>query len=97
MIKGYKPNGYFVTYDRNGKRIEGETRQCSHCQYSWIYKPDQFLDGLLPKKRKQRGICLHCMGLLCGRKVCMESCAPFSEVVMDERYKPTPEGIYVKV
>ena len=97
MIKGYKPSGYFVTYDRDGKKIEGETRQCTHCQYSWVYKPDKFLDGLLPKKRRQRGFCLYCRGLLCGRPTCMKSCAPFTEVWEDKRYKYNESGIYVKV
>ena len=99
MIKGHKPSGYFITHDRNGNKIETETRSCSHCQYTWIYKPDKYVDSLLPKKRRQRGFCFHCRGLLCGRKQCMKSCAPFSELTIsnDKRYKLTEEGIYIKI
>ena len=101
MIQGHRPSGYFVTYNKDGRKIEGETRQCSHCQYTWIYKPDKFLDSLLPKKRKKRGICLHCMGLICGRKECMKSCAPFSEITQDDtkwgKYALTEAGVYIKI
>ena len=109
MITGYRPSSYFETYDKKGNKITGEGRSCSHCQYSWVYVPDSepmdspYIQVLPPwerprKKRKQRGFCLHCRGLLCGRKQCMKSCAPFSELTIneDKKYKLTEEGVYVK-
>ncbi len=61
MIVGYKPNGYFATATGEGKKVEGETRQCAHCEYSWMYEPGS---------GRKRGICLHCMALICGRAEC---------------------------
>jgi hypothetical protein len=77
-IQGHKPSGYFVTADGEGHRIEGETRQCCHCQYTWEYHPG--LEG--PKRpprlgkdqmsEGQRGWCLKHGGFLCGRADCFE-------------------------
>lgn len=61
MIRGYKPNGYYVTSDSSGVRIEGETRQCAHCQYTWEYRPGSGIT---------RGWCMKCQGLLCARPEC---------------------------
>ena len=62
MIHGYKPNGNVVYGDPvTGKRTEGETRQCIHCQYMWLY---------VPGSGDRRGFCTSCHGFLCAREVC---------------------------
>lgn len=61
MIRGHKPNAYFVTADENGHRIEGEQRQCVHCQFCWTYRPGS---------GTRRGYCLTHDGWLCGRPEC---------------------------
>jgi hypothetical protein len=87
MITGRKPSGYFVTADGDGRKIEGETRQCIHCGYTWEYHPGS---GIV------RGWCLKCNGFVCAREEClkeqfrmtsqfkqdtgkMRSCIPFEE------------------
>lgn len=106
MIHGHKPGGYFVTADGEGHKIEGETRQCVHCQYVWEYHPGS---------GTERGYCLSCNGFLCARAQCIldqkrlcalmleqygrtRSCVPFEEWnsrVREkvERYLPNPELI----
>ena len=108
MIKGYKPSGYFVTTDGNGVRIEGETRQCGHCQFTWEY---------VPGSGNQRGWCMKCNSIVCARPECEAeqkrlmamfpdktfSCMPFAEwnervrdkYDKDPRYKVLPSGIVV--
>lgn len=91
MIKGNKPSGYIT--DFASQKVKAETRQCSHCQFTWTYIPG-FKTGI------QRAICLHCMGLICNRKICHTSCAPFSEIAIDEnlmkKYTLSVGGIYIK-
>lgn len=60
-IIGHKPSGFSLSADGEGKRIDGETRQCVHCQYTWQYRPGS---------GARRGFCLHCYGLICGRAEC---------------------------
>ena len=62
MIQGHKPNGYIVTTDRAGKKIEGETRQCVHCQKMWTYAPGS---------GTTRGWCLNCNGFICAEPLCL--------------------------
>lgn len=62
-IQRYKPNGYFVTQDQNGNLVEGETRQCVHCQFIWQYEPGS---------GHTRGFCLKCNGLTCARPECLK-------------------------
>lgn len=61
MIHGHKPSAYFQTFSREGVRIEGEQRQCCHCQYTWEYKPGS---------GDRRGWCLKHEGFLCARPEC---------------------------
>lgn len=105
MIKGNKPSAYIETFDKYGHKITLEQRQCSHCQYTWTYLPDNEWKNsrywqVIPKfeKKKKRAICLHCMGLVCGRSECMKSCAPFSEIALNnyKNFKLTKEGIYAR-
>jgi hypothetical protein len=87
MIHGHKPNGYYVTATGEGHKIEGESRQCVHCQFTWEYHPGSGI---------RRGYCLNCDGFLCGRDQCafeqkrlteaylqdtgkVRSCMPFEE------------------
>ena len=108
MIRGYKPNGHYVTSTGNGVRIEGETRQCVHCQYAWEYRPGSGIT---------RGWCLRCSGLICGRAECAaqqkrilasfpdatRSCMPWTDMVQrqrerfdhDPRFTVLPSGIVV--
>lgn len=62
MIHGHKPNGYIVTTDGAGKKIEGETRQCVHCQKMWTYRPGS---------GTTRGWCLDCNGFMCAEPQCL--------------------------
>lgn len=95
MIRGDKPSGYFETSDGWGVRVQGETRQCTHCQYIWTYQPGS---------GKTRGLCLSCNGLVCGRPECAAeqrrltagtpyNCIPFDkqqEMIRDKIYKEVP-------
>ena len=66
MIQQNKPSGYFSTSDPlTGKKIEGETRICAHCSFTWIYRPGSGI---------KRGWCTRCNGLLCGQDKCMKFC-----------------------
>lgn len=64
-IEGRKPNGYLVTGDGEGRRIEKETRQCVHCQFTWIYDPHAEA-----RARNVRGFCTTCFGFTCERPEC---------------------------
>jgi len=77
MIQGHKPSGFLTTIDN---KVIGETRQCAHCQRTWVY---------MKGSGAKRGFCMKCMGLLCGSEECFKGCAPFSEIVVadDNRYK----------
>lgn len=87
MIHGHKPSAHFVTYTREGQKVEGECRQCIHCQFTWEYQPGSGV---------RRGYCLRCGGFLCARPECFlqqrifidllrerfnqtRSCVPFEE------------------
>lgn len=87
MIHGHKPSAYFSTFSGDGHKIEGECRQCIHCQYTWTYSPGS---------GDHRGWCLRCSGFLCARTEChaqqlrliellsaqynqTRSCVPFEE------------------
>ena len=76
MVLGQnKPSGYTVHYTSSGKRIEEETRQCVHCQYTWIYRLGSGI---------QRSICKQCMGLTCGQPKCLKGCAPYSLIASED-------------
>ena len=62
MIHGHKPSAYFVTSDGDGRKFEGECRQCIHCLYTWEYHPGS---------GTERGYCLLCGGFLCARPQCI--------------------------
>jgi len=63
MIKRDKPSGYFSTFDGEGRRIEGEVRQCGHCQFMWEYKPGS---------GRRYGLCASCNCLICARPECLK-------------------------
>ena len=106
MIVGHKPNGYTSTATGEGKKVEGETRQCVHCQYTWQYQPGS---------GARRGFCLHCYGLICGREECFRqqalvhqtypdyNCMPYNDFINRELerfaresgYELTPSGILI--
>lgn len=92
MVGHNKPAGHFVRYDRDGRKVEGETRQCAHCQFTWEY---------VPGSGNKRRVCLKCMGLCCGRpecRDCSDGAAPFHDVTMahDRRYRLSEGGVYLK-
>ena len=69
MIQGKKGvAGYFSTFNSNGRKVEGETRMCAHCQFKWQYSPGSGV---------RRGFCKRCNGLLCGQDLCMKYCIPY--------------------
>jgi hypothetical protein len=80
-ITGNKPSGHFHTFDPSGRKVEGETRQCVHCQRMWIYKAD---DKYLIKisggadVKKERGWCMICHGLVCAEADCYPNPCPNS-------------------
>jgi hypothetical protein len=84
LITGNKPSGYIADMSN---RVIGETRQCVHCQYTWVYQPGS---------GNRRGFCTKCNGLLCGSKKCFDSCAPFSEVAGDKNYVFSNAGIFLR-
>ena len=65
MIEGRRPNGYLVTCNEFGGRVEKETRQCVHCQFTWDYDPHEEA-----RARTLRGFCLRCYGYTCERHEC---------------------------
>lgn len=76
-VTGHKPSGHFTTFDPSGRKVEGETRQCVHCERTWVYMPhDARIVGVVYKPelevRKQRGFCLLCHGITC----CEAGCSP---------------------
>ena len=70
-----RPSGYIQSFDpKTFRRLEGETRQCIHCAFTWIYNPRDSFGGLVPtdQKRTIRGKCIKCHGLVCAREECMK-------------------------
>jgi|SRR5581483_5317728 len=75
MIHGDKPSGYFETKDRDGRRVEGETRQCGHCQFIWQYKPGS---------GRRSGLCMACNALICARPECLRDQAEKKAIIFAE-------------
>lgn len=74
-IQGRKASGHFHTFDPSGRRVEGETRQCVHCQRTWVYMPHdarilRVVHEAEKEARKERGFCLLCFGLVCNEPGC---------------------------
>lgn len=66
MIHGHKPNGYVErAVSGDGVRETGETRQCCHCQFMWVYQPDW------GKPKALRGWCLKHEAYICARPECL--------------------------
>lgn len=82
-----RPSGYFQTWDpKTGKRIEGETRQCVHCGFMWVYNPKESFDKKLTGEYKPiiRGKCFRCFGLVCARDECLKKgCIPQMKQIED--------------
>lgn len=66
-----KTKGTIIITEEMGKVIEHETHQCVHCGKHWI---------LIPGSGKDRGYCLKCNGLTCGRKEC-DPCRPYMKQI----------------
>lgn len=92
MIQGNKASGYFVRGipGGHGETEEGETRQCVHCQDTWVYRPGS---------GARRGFCMKCMGILCGKPECLrlrnEKHANFRDGNNDPNYVMLPSGVMV--
>lgn len=78
-----RPSGYFQTFDPDkGTNIEGETRSCVHCGFTWIYNPMDSFDRKLAGKLERRGTCIKCLGLVCAQPHCLEAgCKPLQQWV----------------
>jgi hypothetical protein len=81
MVRGHKEAGYFTKYDGEGRKIEGTTLQCVHCQFVW---------EAIPGSGTHRGYCMYCNGFICAREECIAAqkrktkgtryqCMPFEE------------------
>lgn len=79
MIHGHKPSAYFATADGDGHKIEGECRQCVHCQFTWEYRPGSGIE---------RGYCLMCGGFICARPECLMQQKQLIDI-MQQRYNQT--------
>lgn len=53
----------------------GETLQCCHCGMHW---------DRVPGSGTQRGFCLKCNGVLCGKERCLSECKPFEKWLDEE-------------
>ena len=65
---GKHTSGYVIITEPDAPTIEGETLSCCHCQFTWIVKPGSGL---------KRGWCYKCNKPVCGKKKCLEKCAPW--------------------
>lgn len=110
MINGYKPNGYFTTGSDWGRQIQGETRQCVHCQFVWRYNPGS---------GDVRGYCTRHDGFVCNREQCYRTqreriaslgdwpfgCISFNDynayqfekLLGNRKYEVTTAGVFVPV
>jgi hypothetical protein len=63
-----KPHGNFSIIDPGSPTlvIEGDTLQCCHCGAHWVP---------IRGSGKQRGFCMKCMQVTCGKPECIE-CLP---------------------
>ena len=59
--------GYLLKTDEAGRKVEGDTLSCKHCQKMWVVQKG---------RGRERGWCMNCYGPTCGSKECRE-CVPF--------------------
>jgi hypothetical protein len=80
-----RPSGYFQTIDPvSFAKLEGETRQCVHCGFTWIYNPKVSFSRKLAGKEVNRGICMKCFGQTCARPECLRlGCVPLMKQIED--------------
>ena len=67
-----RPDGYVSIVGPEGLEMEGDTRQCVHCQMHWRVEVGS---------GKLRGFCHNCMGPLCGKQKCMTECIPAEKMI----------------
>ncbi len=96
-LKMDRPNGYFVTWDPiSGRKVEGETRQCSHCGFMWVYDPFVAMArklGMVEGKPVVRGKCFNCFGLVCGQPACLKmGCVPQMKQIEDAENEARNQG-----
>lgn len=81
-----RPSGYFEFFGPQGK-LQGETRSCVHCGFTWIYDPKAQFErqlGLRSDAPTTRGTCMKCYGLVCTRPECMaQGCRPLMARIED--------------
>lgn len=58
----------------DGQQV-GETLQCVHCGMHW---------DRVPGSGRQRGFCLKCNGVLCGKRECLIECKPIEKRLDEE-------------
>lgn len=84
-----KQSGEYEVTGLYGETARGGTRQCCHCQATWVHQPGS---------GKLRGYCQQCMGFVCG-PACAE-CVPIerrlenSEAGRPEN-TPAPASVFV--
>ena len=86
-LKKNQAHGYVTVQDPTIGTIERETRTCCHCGKHWIYDPIK--SGL--GQKHERGFCMKCNGLTCGRKEC-DPCYPYEERIDDMEKPPFMPG-----
>ena len=69
-----RPDGYVSVVGPLELEMEGDTRQCCHCQMHWVVKVGS---------GKLRGFCRSCMGSVCGKRKCMTECVPAEKMLED--------------
>ena len=82
----YRVDGYGIGQTADGKIVERDSLQCCHCNTHYFVSPGS---------GKQRGFCLLCMDVTCGRSACV-LCVPFerrlAQIEQRERRARTREG-----
>jgi len=80
-MKLYNQNpGYATITDEYGKVTEADTYHCVHCQ---------MLLHIRPGSGVERGFCVHCEGITCGKPECNNRCVPFMQKIeaMENRHR----------
>jgi hypothetical protein len=73
LSKPRKEAGAFFEFDPDIGNHDWMTCMCVHCGRHWRY---------IPGSGKERGFCMHCMGITCGRRQC-DPCVPMEKMIED--------------
>lgn len=68
-----KPSGAMLYTHLDGVGDSNEdTVQCVHCDAHWVIQPGS---------GKQRGFCMNCGGVTCGKELCETQCRPREQLI----------------